>query len=121
MKAALKNGVESGTLVQVKASYKLSADAKKAATKKPKAPKAVKKAPKKKKVSTVRLVGCLLAWIVASTLAHTVVVPRKHPEIARTGDRQKGETTIPRMRDCAGLLVDAFRIGAGEFLLFAHS
>jgi len=50
MKAALKNGVASGTLIQVKSSYKLSADAKKVATKKPKAPAAAKKVAAKKKV-----------------------------------------------------------------------
>ena len=48
MKAALKRGVETGTLVQVKASYKLSADAKKKSTSKPKATTAKKAAPKKK-------------------------------------------------------------------------
>ena len=49
MKAALKNGVKNGTLIQVKASYKLSPEAKKksAAKKKP----AAKKAAPKKKVS----------------------------------------------------------------------
>ena len=46
MSAALKKGVESGTLIKVKASYKLSPEAKKPAPKK----KVVKKkaAPKKK-------------------------------------------------------------------------
>jgi hypothetical protein len=47
MKAALKRGVETGTLVQVKNSYKLSPEAKKPVkAKKPAA--AAKKAPKKK-------------------------------------------------------------------------
>jgi hypothetical protein len=49
MKAALKRGVDGGTLVQVKASYKLSADAKSAAKK--------KAAPKKKKAETVKKVS----------------------------------------------------------------
>jgi histone H1/5 len=50
MKAALKRGVETGTLVQLKNSYKVSAEAKKA----PKAKKPVAKAAKivKKKVRT---------------------------------------------------------------------
>ena len=51
MKAALKKGVESGELVQVKASYKLSADAKKAAKKKPAKKKVAAKKPAVKKVS----------------------------------------------------------------------
>jgi hypothetical protein len=42
MKAALKNGVDKGVLIQVKNSYKLSADAKKASTKKPAAAAAAK-------------------------------------------------------------------------------
>ena len=50
MKAALKRGVETGALVQIKASYKLSPEAKKEAVKKPKAVKVAKAAtaPKKK-------------------------------------------------------------------------
>jgi linker histone H1 and H5 family len=48
LRAALKKGVTEGTLVQVKASYKLSAEAKKPAPK-PKAKKAA--APKKEKKS----------------------------------------------------------------------
>jgi histone H1/5 len=48
MKAALKRGVETGTLVQVKASYKISADAKK------KKPAAKKKAAPKKKATTTK-------------------------------------------------------------------
>ena len=79
MKAALKSGVEKGELIQVKMSYKLSADAKKVlkkgpakkkaapkkkttVTKKKTAPK--KKAAPKKKVSSLSipvlpyLVGC---------------------------------------------------------------
>ena len=55
MKAALKNGVDKGVLVQVKNSYKLSADAKKASTKKPAAaaekPKAKAKAAAPKKAT----------------------------------------------------------------------
>jgi len=55
MKAALKKGVADGTLVQVKNSYKVSAEAKKAMKpKKPKkkaAPKKKKAAPKKKKTA----------------------------------------------------------------------
>jgi hypothetical protein len=54
MKAALKRGVETGVLVQVKASYKLSAEAKKPAPKKKAVVKkttAVKKSAPKKKVS----------------------------------------------------------------------
>jgi len=49
MKAALKNAVDKGVLVQVKNSYKLSADAKKDMSKKPaaKAPKKKATAPKK--------------------------------------------------------------------------
>jgi histone H1/5 len=58
MKAALKRGVETGVLVQVKASYKLSPEAKKPAPKKKAAPKkatAVKKAAPKKKVRCCRV------------------------------------------------------------------
>eukprot|EP00934_Nitzschia_sp_Nitz4_P000477 Nitzschia sp. Nitz4//scaffold7_size249615//18182//19339//NITZ4_001139-RA/size249615-augustus-gene-0.18-mRNA-1//-1//CDS//3329558328//477//frame0 len=60
MKAALKRGVETGTLVKVKASYKVSAEAKKAATKKPAAPKAkavVKKATTETKKVTKKTVA----------------------------------------------------------------
>ena len=46
LRAALKKGVEDGTLIQNKASYKLSADAKKSVKKKK--PAAKKAAPKKK-------------------------------------------------------------------------
>ena len=46
---ALKSGVEKGTLIQVKGSFKLAAAAKKAAKK---APKKKKAAPKKKKTAT---------------------------------------------------------------------
>ena len=59
MKAALKRGVETGVLVQVKASYKLSA--KKAAPPKPKAVTAAKKATVVRKASTKKKVR----WIVA--------------------------------------------------------
>ena len=52
MKAALKRGVETGELVQVKASYKLSADAKKKMTTKRK-PVAKKAATTKKKKTAV--------------------------------------------------------------------
>jgi hypothetical protein len=52
LKAALKRGVETGTLVQVKNSYKLSAEAKKPVKAKKPAAAAKKAAPKKK----VRLV-----------------------------------------------------------------
>ena len=45
MKAALKRGVETGTLVQIRASYKLSPEAKKSV---PKAPAAKKKTVAKK-------------------------------------------------------------------------
>ena len=47
---AIKSGVEKGTLIQVKGSFKLAAAAKKAAKKK--APKKKKAAPKKKKTAT---------------------------------------------------------------------
>jgi len=63
MSAALKKGVESGTLIKVKASYKLSPEAKKPAPKKKKvvkkkaAPK--KKTAPKKKVSAY-ILGCYL-------------------------------------------------------------
>jgi hypothetical protein len=54
LKAALKRGVETGVLVQVKASYKLSAEAKKPAPKK----KAItKKAAAAKKTSTKKKVS----------------------------------------------------------------
>lgn len=62
MSAALKKGVESGTLIKVKASYKLSPEAKKPAPKK----KVVKKkaAPKKKtapkKKVSAYILGCYL-------------------------------------------------------------
>ena len=46
---AIKSGVEKGTLIQVKGSFKLAAAAKKAAKK---APKKKKAAPKKKKTAT---------------------------------------------------------------------
>ena len=48
MKAALKNGVDKGTLVQVKSSYKISADAKKKDAKPKKAVVKKAAAPKKK-------------------------------------------------------------------------
>ena len=48
MRSALKKGVESGVLVQVKASYKLSAEAKKKTVSKVKAEAPKKKAPAKK-------------------------------------------------------------------------
>lgn len=50
MKAALKAGIEKGTLIQVKSSYKLSPEAKKAPAKKVKAAAVKKVAPKKKTV-----------------------------------------------------------------------
>lgn len=53
MKAALKKGVEAGTLVMVKSSYKVSAEAK--ATKAPAKPKATAV----KKVSVIVTVGCM--------------------------------------------------------------
>jgi len=53
MKAALKKGVEDGTLIQNKNSYKVSAEGKKAAKAKKPATKAAK--PTKKKVSERRL------------------------------------------------------------------
>jgi hypothetical protein len=48
MKAALKKGVEDGVLVKVKASYKLSPEAKKDVKKKPKKAGAAKKPAAKK-------------------------------------------------------------------------
>ena len=64
MKAALKRGVETGVLVQVKASYKLSAETKKqmAAAAKPKAAPKKKAAAAKKKTSsaTKKKKVCLL-------------------------------------------------------------
>merc|ERR1712238_210894 len=51
LNAALKKGVTDGKLVMVKGSYKISADTKKALTKKA-APKKKKVAPKKKKTAT---------------------------------------------------------------------
>ena len=51
MKAALARGLETGVLVQVKASYKLSAAAKKPPAKPKKVEPEKKKAPVKKKVS----------------------------------------------------------------------
>lgn len=61
MKAALKRGVETGVLVQVKASYKLSAEAKKktAATAKKAAPTKKKAAPAKKKTTAPKKKVCL--------------------------------------------------------------
>ena len=55
MKAALAKGVKDGALVQVKASYKLSPEAKKPAPKASKPKKAVDKKdePKKKKVRVI--------------------------------------------------------------------
>jgi len=53
LKAALKKGVETGTLVQVKNSYKISADEKKKPKAKPvKKATTTAKAPAKKKVRT---------------------------------------------------------------------
>ena len=49
MKAALKKGVETGVLIQVKASYKLSAEAQKSLAKKP-SKNVVKKSPSKRVV-----------------------------------------------------------------------
>jgi hypothetical protein len=51
MKAALKRGVETGTLVMVKSSYKVSAEAKKAPAKKPAAKKVAKAATKKVRIA----------------------------------------------------------------------
>jgi linker histone H1 and H5 family len=60
LRAALKKGVTEGTLVQVKASFKLSAEAKKPAPKPKKkaaAPKVKKAAaPKEKKASTKKVI-----------------------------------------------------------------
>lgn len=73
MSAALKKGVESGTLIKVKASYKLSPEAKKAAPKKKKvvkkkaAPK--KKTAPKKKVSAY-ILGCYLWFLFSCFLAN---------------------------------------------------
>jgi histone H1/5 len=57
MKAALKKGVETGTLVPVKASYKLSAESKKKAPKKKSAPKKKAKAAPKKKTAPKKKVS----------------------------------------------------------------
>ena len=73
MSAALKKGVESGTLIKVKASYKLSPEAKKPAPKKKKvvkkkaAPK--KKTAPKKKVSAY-ILGCYLWFLFLCFLAN---------------------------------------------------
>lgn len=69
MKAALKKGVETGELVQVKASYKLSADAKKVAKKKPAAKKpAAKKATAAKKVSLCKYYYSYLVLLLSSSV-----------------------------------------------------
>ena len=77
MKAAIKSGIERGELVTVKASLKLSADAKKKMTKsdtaKKEAPK--KAAPKKKKVRVVfrlqttpiQVYSCIVGCVDAQT------------------------------------------------------
>ena len=54
MKAALKKGVEDGTLIQVKNSYKLSPEAKKAAPKKKAAAAAKAKKPAAEKKKTTK-------------------------------------------------------------------
>jgi hypothetical protein len=76
LKAALKRGVETGVLVQVKASYKLSAEAKKPLPKKKAVPKkatAVKKIALKKKV---RWMLCCMIRSCSSIrrLAHPVLL-----------------------------------------------
>jgi hypothetical protein len=76
MKAALKKGVEDGKLVQVKSSYKVSPDAKKTATAKPKkaaaAAKAKKPAAEKKKKTTAtkKKVRQLKEGIIAASDLH---------------------------------------------------
>ena len=61
MSAALKKGVESGTLIKVKASYKLSPEAKKPAPKKKKVVKK-KAAPKKKKTAPKKKVSAYITY-----------------------------------------------------------
>lgn len=54
MRAALKKGEQDGTLVKVKASYKLAPEAKKALKKKPKKAAAAKKPAAKKTATTTK-------------------------------------------------------------------
>jgi histone H1/5 len=63
LKAALKSGVEKGILVKVKASYKVSAEAKK--------PKKKKAAPKKKKAAPKKV--CLLISVAMVVCRNPVV------------------------------------------------
>lgn len=71
MKAALKKGVADGTLVQVKASYKLSPEAKKASN--PKKP-AAKKAPVKKDAPKKKVRQSLMPRRVHDASSHSLVV-----------------------------------------------
>jgi len=69
MKAALKKGVEDGTLVQVKASYKLSAEAKKPAKKAAAKPKKAAAAKKKTTTATKKKVrACVCVCFACSSL-----------------------------------------------------
>ena len=70
LKAALKSGVEKGILVKVKASYKVSAEAKKPKKKKA-APKKKKAAPKKKKAAPKKV--CLLISVATVVCRNPVV------------------------------------------------
>ena len=63
LRAALKSGVEKGILVKVKASYKVSAEAKK--------PKKKKAAPKKKKAAPKKV--CLLISVAMVVCRNPVV------------------------------------------------
>jgi hypothetical protein len=63
MKAALKRGVDAGTLVQLKNSYKISSEAKKAPKEKKPATKTKSSSTTDKKVSRVQQCS-LLCWIV---------------------------------------------------------
>lgn len=92
MKAALKRGVETGVLVQVKASYKLSPEAKKEKPSKPKAVKKAKETTAKKKVGakpTFILITVLIEKLTSSVACDTLTtrsqpLQRRYAEYAMT-------------------------------------
>ena len=73
MKAALKRGVDSGELVQVKASYKLAPGAKKKSTASSKAKPTVKKASKATGESK-KVCICLSSDVHLPTFTHHILV-----------------------------------------------
>jgi len=103
MKAALKQGVENGSLVQVKASYKLSSDEKKKLTK----PAVVKKAaaPKKKAAAPKKKVRVKLLLFVVPLfyLSILTMIPFRRPltnaqqtTVKKTSGATKKKTTTKK-------------------------